>query len=830
MLTRLHRVLLRPKPALPAPGTQSAEGSERGMAVNRLFAGLLVLVFVAIAHPDAGLPTSHSYIGVSAYLALGLALLLHIQLWPKSSVWRRITAMAVDAGAVSFELYAGGAISALLYPGYLWIIVGNGFRFGVRSIVAASALCLTGFGIVVATTPYWRTQPSLVAGLITGLVILPAYASSLISRLQAARQQAEEASRAKTLFLASVSHELRTPLNAIVGMGDLLRGTALDAEQAPMVSTIETAAETLLALIGDLLDVSRADAGRLETRRSDFDLARLLAEVTAMIMPQARAKGLLVNTFITTRTSTALHGDARHLREILLNLCSNAVKFTQHGSVTIAADGEPDENGTTHLRLEVVDTGIGIAPEAQDKIFDVFTQADETVMDRYGGTGLGLALVDRLVRLMGGKVGVRSIPGQGSTFWVYLDMDPAGEIGAEPPPSVPIPVIVASMEPDRAASLAEAVTRLGANVTMAQGISALAGARPSIMLLDHAAAALPELADGHVLVRVRSILDAGLPPLALRERFATAIQYPGSDAELANALHIAAAYLPPAMQGPALPAEPVPAYAPLRVLVADDNRVNQTVTLRMLERAGHSVILAGNGEQALEILLDESVDIVLMDVNMPVLNGIETAQTYQFAPLSGRRIPMIGLTADASADTKARCFAAGMSACLVKPVRAPDLLQAIQELAAPFVASETDDPVVTAIAAHPRFRVVPPAAVDAQALADLTALGGADFVAQVIGEFVTDAEAIIVQLEQAAANRDVHRFRAEAHAMCSSAANVGASALRSTCEPWQYLSSAELEDAGPDLVDRLRHVWRRTRTDLQAAVDPQDNHSAYSGS
>jgi two-component system sensor histidine kinase RpfC len=801
-------------------------GGEKGMAINRLVAGLLVVPIVLYAGPNHTVPVLPSLALVAAYIACGAVIYLDVVGRIASSPSRRALALALDMVGISWELHAGGGSSAILYPAYLWTILGNGFRFGNKNLFAASLLSIIGFSAVIATTPFWTTLPSLACGLMAGLVVLPGYVSVLIGRLQNARLAAEGANRAKTMFLASVSHELRTPLNAIVGMSELLSTTLLNAEQAEMVSTIGTAGEVQLGLVENLLGFSQIETGRIDVVPTAFDLGHLLAEVESLVSAQASAKGLAVSTYVTARTPLRLRGDARHLRQILLNLCGNAIKFTDKGSVTIAADGGGEKAGPVRLRLEVADTGIGIAHEAQARLFEPFTQADETIIDRYGGTGLGLAIVDRLIQRLGGKVGIESEPGQGSTFWLEVEVARDDIVATTKPTDR---VVVVSSDLTRAEALAACAARLGVETSTASELDALAGTRPCLVLLDVSNATMPVSASGLALVAVRSTLEAGLPSREVRERFVTTVQYPGAEADLSNALRIAAAHLPtqdPIARPPGL-AMSAANRKPLRVLVADDNRVNQTVTTKILERAGHSVILADNGEQALLILSSDGADAALMDVNMPGLNGIEAAQIYQLTPFDStgqRRIPLIGLTADASPETAQRCLDAGMVACLVKPVKLDDLLRAVEDAGIAASGTPSDDaaldqpPMVTAIAAHPRFRSVQAAPVDAQALAELAALGGNAFVVQVIDEFIADTEGIVANLEEAAAERDVHRFRAESHALCSSAANLGVTALRTLCYPWQHIPLSELVDAGPELVEQLRHEWQRTRAGLVQAA------------
>ncbi len=342
------------------------------MAFNRLIAGLLVLLF-NLYGPGIDLKaTPYPRIAALAYLGLGLVVLGHSVAAPKTVLLRRIAAMVLDFGAVSYELHIGGWWTTWLYPAYLWVIFGNGFRFGPRFLLLAMAVSTATFGLMLWTTPFWRMQPPLAAGLLAGMIIVPLYALALIRKLSQARRQAEAASQAKSLFLASVSHELRTPLNAIVGTGALLESTAVDAEQREMSQTILTAARTLLSLIDGILDLSRIEAGKMPEIRSDFDLADLLAQLRRMTAGQAQAKGLFFNIHVTARTPVRLAGDDRRLREILLNLVSNAIKFTSAGGVVVAVDAVRRSDTVARLRFEVTDTGIGIEPEARHRIFETF--------------------------------------------------------------------------------------------------------------------------------------------------------------------------------------------------------------------------------------------------------------------------------------------------------------------------------------------------------------------------------------------------------------------------------------------------------------------------
>jgi two-component system, sensor histidine kinase RpfC len=787
---------------------------ECAMAVNRLIAGTLVLaatVASVAGHGGRGrgdLTFPHWRVAIGGWLVLAFILFVHVLTWPRPHALRRSIAMVLDIAGASIVLHASGAAAAFIYPVYLWIIVGNGLRFGGRYLLAASLLSIFGFGVVIATTPFWRAELRLTAGLMAGLIVLPAYLYFLVRRVASARAAAEQANRTKTLFLAGVSHELRTPLNAITGMAEILGGTELDRDQASMVATIDASADALLSLIEGLLDVSRIEAGQVRVCPVAFDLARLLADVHRIVGVPVAAKNLRLNTFITARTPLSLCGDAARLREILLSLCANAVKFTAEGSITIAVDGEAEE-GRVRLRAEVTDTGIGIEPAAQRKIFDMFTQADESIGSRFGGTGIGLAICDRLVHLLGGELGVASAPGRGSTFWLTIPMESGPEPDGAPTLDVPMPVVVAA-DPEQAAPLAARLRACGLDAQVsrpAAGTGEFGAPLVAFVDPDAGPAFAGALAQGCVAVLVQPFLREGLPTPEVRERFVTAIDPFGSDGSLRRAVRIAAARLP-ATQRTDVRSAPGLGASGVRVLVADDNAVNRKVVTKILEHAGHEVVTADDGEQALDVLSDGAVDAAILDVNMPLLTGIEVARLHLYSAPLEARIPVVGLTADGTSETSAQCRAAGMAACLVKPLRSAALLDALDEALA---SRERDrrarEPVPWA----------PPSAartLDLQALADLAEVGGEVFVAGVVRDFIEDAERTIAHLQEALAADDLAEFRAQAHALCSSAANVGACGLRELCDPWQTISAVELEQTGPSLLQLLRGEWARSRAAL----------------
>lgn len=682
-------------------------------------------------------------------------------------------------------------------------------------------LALLGVGILVHTL---RTRETAL-GEQAELVQRHAEEISLLQReidrhtrleqeLTRAKQAAEAAAMAKGEFLATMSHEIRTPLNGIIPMLDLLASSRLSPDQQEILKTAITSAQQLLRIVDDILDYSKLEADRLELETTNFNLRELLQSVITLMERSAEAKGLHLALYIDPAVRLSVRGDPVRLRQVLTNLVSNAIKFTERGSITVTVKRIGETPAQHLLRFEVQDTGIGIEPAVRDKLFQPFSQADASTTRLYGGTGLGLAISHRIVSLMGGRIGVESQPGLGSTFWFEIPLlKVTGDMPAQLQELHGGRVLLITTDPKLRARLTMLLPNWGLRITTAENThdalerlrQAHAQGEPwaySLVLADLSSMRSTAVSLARNLERRELYGDVRL--IYLRGDDVTSLELPMgatliprnlADADLRAALSASGAAwahqdphpAPPSPQAPPPTAadkpkpQPEP-QQPVRILLVEDNPVNLMVAQRLLQVLGAQCDTAGNGQVALEKLQTNEYDLVLMDCQMPVMDGYTATRRWREIEQerqAGRRMPIIAMTANAMAGDRQKCLDAGMDDYLAKPVTRAELEQCIARWKGTRMTVPERLPPPAELAQRT------PSVLDSAVLTELREVLGEE-IDKLITVYLEDAPRLIAQLERAAVEGDTVALRVAAHTLKSSSANVGAVTLSNAARELEH--------------------------------------------
>ncbi|PYQ28651.1 MAG: hypothetical protein DMF56_15575 [Acidobacteria bacterium] len=643
--------------------------------------------------------------------------------------------------------------------------------------------------------------------------------------LSRARDAAIESARSKSEFLANVSHEIRTPLNGVLGMTELLLHTPLAPEQREYAEAIRSSGETLLAIVNDVLDLARIEAGKMTVEMIDFDVDDVVESVIETFFTRASAKRIKLRSFIAPDVTRLLRGDAHRIRQVLLNLVGNAVKFTDRGEVVLTImQPAQTEHGVT-IRFLVTDTGIGIPAHVQRRLFTPFTQADGTTTRKYGGSGLGLAVSKQLTEAMGGEIGVMSVENEGSTFWFELPLGKQPDAERQPPRAWDLTkfraLLVDANEVNRF-MIARHLSASGITIDEADSAgSALAAMQENRYDLVVFEMQLPD-DDGLALARSIRAFDPKVRLILLttfgkRRSDVAAFHAAGVDAFLMKpirrtqlcdtATRLLHGDEPPMTVKPSEETERTNAA---RVLVVEDNAVNQLVTLGQLRRLGHECIVASRGAEAIQALHEEKFDLVLMDCQMPDMDGYEATRRIRQMRGAAASTPVIAITAHALPGEREKCLIAGMNDYLAKPV-------SLEQLGAVIRLWASKASVPTQSGAPDVMEADDPYVLDRERVSSFLAIGRTQpgFLEGLVKAFRQDVPSRLDALRAAVSSVDAHELALAAHALKSSSGSVGAKRMQSICAALEDNARTGRIDGAEASVEQLAAEFTR----VMAAYD-----------
>jgi PAS domain S-box-containing protein len=696
---------------------------------------------------------------------------------------------ALATTGLSQEAMEGHTIWEVFPPDICALIEGP-FRAALSGGASTFEATLTGRIYTVHTLPVRDETGAVVCGMAMSQDITDLKHAA--ENLRHAKEAAEAADRAKSAFLATMSHEIRTPMNGVIGMTSLLLDTPLDDDQREYADAIRVSGDALLTIIDDILDFSKIEAGKLELEEVDFNLRELVEDVTDLFAEAAQRKGLELVSLVYHDVPTVVRGDPGRLRQILTNLISNAIKFSERGEVVVRAKRVEESATSTAIGFVVSDSGIGIAADAQGRLFRPFSQADSSTTRKYGGTGLGLAICKQLSELMGGSIGVESEPGRGSSFWctVHLDKQADAPTTTTPAPRTELQGRRVLVVDDNATSRAVLhrqlsgwgiFTRSVENAADALALLRSAGDNHvpfDVAIVDDtlqgcdtlnlARTIRTEHGDGTLGLVLRTTRRGALDA-ARQAGFNACVIKPTRQAQLYECLVSVWAMNPAAPTAaaaqPVVSAQVAAATTRARILVAEDNVVNQRVAVRLLERLGYRADVAANGHEAFEALGRIPYAAVLMDCQMPELDGFEATAAIRAREGGTQRVPIIAMTASALKGDRERCLAAGMDDYIAKPIQPDDLDTALQRWLRPRPGGDPPGrPVVDLATLIDHSALLARLDGDTALLKEMTAL------------FLSDCPRLLSDLEAAVASGVAPRIERAAHALKGAVANFDAKA------------------------------------------------------
>jgi two-component system sensor histidine kinase RpfC len=750
---------------------------------------------------------------------------------------RIITGIVGDLSFVMILMSMTGMRGLPLGIVALWIIMGNGFRFGVRYLAIATLYGALAFLAVYRMNPWWQNHALVFDSQLIGMIVLPLYMAVLLTKLEKLIEVANAANQSKSRFLANMSHELRTPLNGIMGLSELLREHASD-RQNELLDTLQGSARHLSDIIGKILDFSRLEAGRMTVSVVSFDVGQVVAETVSALLPLARQKNLPVTVLMDARFPASLRGDPFHLKQILTNLLGNAIKFTESGEVRLTVTpamtaGERE----FHVRFEVSDTGIGIADGERNRIFDSFSQGDDSVTKRYGGAGLGLSITRQLVDLEKGELDFLSFPGKGSIFWVSIPYTVAPDLTLLKPGWTTQKQVSVWAPPERQEEIRTLLQLLGIAPNSRKPDFSGADPSPTTSPFTHKAllATLtpntlpafrdylethlkrPSTEDPLTIVSSEKTMIPSLLELPQTGGWIVLIDSPPSPEAVSRILGWPIATVPVSVKSEELP--PPPPSTGGTILVVDDQEVNRTVLEGLLQGKGYQVVLASDGDRALDLLEENRAqyDLMILDLCMPGRGGLDVLKAHRFLEPKNP-VPAIILTANQSEEARLDSLDAKAEVFLTKPLDTRRLLDTIDRiLKRQAIASGQFVPDSSQSILLPED-VLPLIEIDTlMALRDFSP--HPSFLRKLVNGFIAEGHRHMDNLKSAHRQKDYPVLMESLHSLRGSALQLGALKLAHLCREAEKLTVPDLmESRLGSLEERLPRTFEETLQELDRLI------------